>query len=317
MLINFKISRPSQHLKTYVFQRVYCRYFGMYLKEPSKLKGINEIYDQYDVYFIDLWGVMHNGLQCYPEALKVLSKLKNFNKKIVLMSNAPRPSSVVKLFLEKINLKNSYYDLLVTSGDVTREYISSNKDKKKFYHLGPDKDQDLFKDIDVILHKKEECNEIICTGLISDEDEKLEDYKSVLEYFQKKKIPLVCANPDEVVSRGSKVVFCAGALANKYQEMGGTVNYFGKPYLEIYNFALNKMGIYKQVKEKKTIPFVIGDNLKTDIKGANLFKLDSLLILNGIYKDFFRDGIVNFEQLKKSVNLEDIKTNFYQAELSW
>jgi len=171
--------------------------------------------------------------------------------------------------------------------------------------------------VDIILHKKEECNEIICTGLISDEDEKLEDYKSILEYFQKKKIPLVCANPDEVVSRGSKVVFCAGALANKYEEMGGEVNYFGKPYPEIYNFTLNKMGIYEKVKEKKTIPFVIGDNLKTDIKGANLFKLDSLLILNGIYKDFFRDGIVNFEQLKKSVNLEYVKANFYQAELSW
>ena len=108
----------------------------MYSKEPSKLKGINEIYDQYDVYFIDLWGVIHNGLQCFPEALKVLSKLKDFNKKIVLMSNAPRPSSVVKLFLEKINLKNSYYDLLVTSGDVTREYIFSNKNKKKILSFG-------------------------------------------------------------------------------------------------------------------------------------------------------------------------------------
>ena len=289
----------------------------MLSKEPLKIKGISEIYDQYDVYFIDLWGVMHDGLQCYSKALKVLSNLKDFNKKIVLISNAPRPSSVVKLFLEKINLNNSYYDLLVTSGDVTREYIFLNKQKKNFYHLGPNKDRDLFKEMDIVLHKKEECNEIICTGLTSDEDEKIEDYKNILEYFKKKKIPLVCANPDEVVNRGSKIVFCAGALANRYEEMGGLVKYFGKPYPEIYNFALKKMGIYKKVKEKKIIPFVIGDNLKTDIKGANLFKLDSLLILNGIYKDFFRDGTVNFKQLKKSVNLEDIKTNFYQEYLSW
>ena len=155
-------------------------------KEPQKIKGINEIYDQYDVYFIDLWGVMHNGLQCYPEALKVLSKLKDFNKKIVLMSNAPRPSSVVKLFLEKINLNSSYYDLVVTSGDVTREYIFSNQHKKKFYHLGPDKDSDLFKNLNITLSSKEECSEVICTGLMSDEDEKVEDYKNILEYFQKK-----------------------------------------------------------------------------------------------------------------------------------
>ena len=286
--------------------------------DPQKLKGISEISDKFDVYFIDLWGVIHNGVQCYPEALKVLEKLKEQNKKIVLISNAPRPSAVVKVFLETIGLESSCYDFLVTSGDITREYISLNSSKKNFYHLGPTRDIDLFKDLNVALTSKEECDEIICTGLVSDEEEKLQDYKILLDFFLNKKIPLICANPDEVVARGEKIVFCAGALANQYKQEGGMVHYFGKPYSDIYSFALKKVRAHKDFKDKKEInTLVIGDNIKTDIKGANLFNLDSVLILNGIYKDFFRDGIVNFDLLKDSVNLKDVKITYFQEELVW
>ena len=286
--------------------------------DPQKLKGISEISDKFDVYFIDLWGVIHNGVQCYPEALKVLEKLKEQNKKIVLISNAPRPSAVVKVFLETIGLESSCYDFLVTSGDITREYISLNSSKKNFYHLGPTRDIDLFKDLNVALTSKEECDEIICTGLVSDEEEKLQDYKILLDFFLNKKIPLICANPDEVVARGEKIVFCAGALANRYNQEGGEVRYFGKPYSDIYSFALKKVRAHKDFKDKKEInTLVIGDNIKTDIKGANLFNLDSVLILNGIYKDFFRDGTINFDQLKDSVNLKDVKINYFQEELAW
>ena len=286
--------------------------------DPQKLKGISEISDKFDVYFIDLWGVIHNGVQCYPEALKVLEKLKEQNKKIVLISNAPRPAAVVKVFLETIGLKSSCYDFLVTSGDITREYISLNSSKKNFYHLGPTRDIDLFKDLNVTLTSKEECEEIICTGLVSDEEEKLQDYKTLLDFFLNKKIPLICANPDEVVARGEKIVFCAGALANQYKQEGGVVRYFGKPYSEIYSFALKKIRAHKDFKDKKEInTLVIGDNIKTDIKGANLSNLDSVLILNGIYKDFFRDGTVNFDQLKDSVNLKYVKINYFQEELAW
>jgi HAD superfamily hydrolase (TIGR01459 family) len=286
--------------------------------EPQKLKGISEISDKHNVYFVDLWGVVHNGVQCYPEALKVLEKLKEQNKKIVLISNAPRPSAVVKVFLETIGLESSCYDFLVTSGDITREYISLNSSKKNFYHLGPTKDIDLFKDLNVALTSKEECDEIICTGLVSDEEETLQDYKILLDFFLNKKIPLICANPDEVAARGEKIIFCAGALANQYKQEGGMVRYFGKPYSDIYSFALKKVRAHKDFKDKKEInTLVIGDNIKTDIKGANLFNLDSVLILNGIYKDFFRDGTVNFDQLRDSVNLKNVKINYFQEELAW
>jgi len=120
-----------------------------------------------------------------------------------------------------------------------------------------------------------------------------------------------------VVIRGEKMEFCAGALANLFKKRGGVVHYFGKPYSEIYSFALKKISAYKDFTDKKINILVIGDNMKTDIKGANLFNLDSVLILNGIYKDFFRNGIVNFNQLRDSVNLKDASINYFQEELAW
>lgn len=128
---------------------------------------------------------------------------------------------------------------------------------------------------------------------------------------------MTCANPDEVVIRGTKLEYCAGALAKKYEEMGGVVNYFGKPYPEIYNLALKKMNMLEEFKQKKITSFAIGDNLKTDIRGANALNISSLLILNGIYKDFFRNDEIDFDELKKSVHLEQLKIDYYQKDLIW
>ena len=289
----------------------------MYLTKPHKIEGLKQIFEKYDVYFIDLWGVMHNGVECYAEAITVLKELKNHKKKVILISNAPRPSRTVNLFLEKIGLPHTLYDLLITSGDITQQYLIENKEKKKFYHLGPDRDKDLFENEKIHISNKEECDEIICTGLIFSEKEDIQEYEAILQYFKNKQTPMICANPDEVVIRGTKLEYCAGALAKKYQEMGGKVTYYGKPYLDIYSTALKKMNILQLYEQKKIIPFAIGDNLKTDIKGANSFNISSLLILNGIYKDFIRNDEINFEELKSSVNLQQLQIHYYQKDLIW
>ena len=156
----------------------------MHLSKPQKIQGLNEISNKYDIYFVDLWGVMHNGVECYPEAINVLEKLKKNNKKIILISNAPRPNKTVNLFLEKIGLPKSLYDLLVTSGDVTQEYLGSKLEQGKFFHLGPDRDRDLFVNTGAQLANKEDCNEIVCTGLTFAETEDVQDYESVLNFFK-------------------------------------------------------------------------------------------------------------------------------------
>ena len=282
------------------------------------ISRFREICDNYDVFFVDLWGVLHNGVECHKEALITLEHLKKKNKTIILISNAPRPSTTVSLFLEKLKLPKHIYDFLITSGDLTREYLISNCKNKTIYHLGPQRDKDLFNNLLIkISNKKEECDEIICTGLFNSENENIEKYNDELSSFKKNKLRLICANPDEVVVRGTKMEYCAGALANEYKKIGGEVLYFGKPYLDIYYSALKKINVLEKFEEKKIQLFSIGDNLKTDIKGANMLNIDSLLVLNGIYKDFFRNNALDFEKLKQSTDTTNLKINYYQENLLW
>ena len=234
----------------------------MLLPKTSELRGIREVADKYDVYFIDLWGVIHNGLACYPEALSVLEYLKKKNK--------------------------------------------------KFYHLGPDRDRDLFKDLNIKLFNKEESDEIICTGLFFAENEKLEQYDSELKLYKQQNKVLVCANPDEAVFRGNKKELCAGALAKKFEELGGEVIYFGKPYKSIYYSALKKLNLLKIFEEKKINLIAIGDNLKTDIEGANSLNIDSIFITNGLYKNFFQSEKVDLEVEESLSNIK-----YYQKNLVW
>ena len=283
---------------------------------PEELKKFKNISNMYDVYFIDLWGVIHNGINLFKNAINVLDELKKQQKKVVLISNAPRTSNTVKQFLRKLNFNLDLIDLLVTSGDVTKNYIHKNQ-KKIFYHLGPIKDKDLFEGIKNISSDINKTQEIICTGLVNEIGVNIANYENLFKSWILKEKTLVCANPDEVVSRGNDIEFCAGALAKYYKKLGGTVLYFGKPYEEIYKYAkLNiekKIGLF--VKKKRIL--AVGDNLKTDIYGAQNFNIDSLLILNGIYKDFFRDNNLNFDKLLKSNEMESLRINKFQQELNW
>ena len=283
---------------------------------PEELKKFKSISNMYDVYFVDLWGVIHNGINLFENAITVLDELKKQQKNVVLISNAPRSSDTVKQFLKKLKFDLELIDLLVTSGDVTKNYINKNQ-KKIFYHLGPVKDNDLFEGINNISSDINETQEIICTGLVDEIGGNISDYENLFKSWILKEKTFVCANPDEVVSRGNNIEFCAGALAKYYKKLGGTVLYFGKPYEEIYKYA--KLNIEKTTGlniEKKRI-LAIGDNLKTDIHGAQNFNIDSLLILNGIYKDFFRDNNLNFDKLLKSNEMESLRINKFQQELNW
>lgn len=283
----------------------------------QELKALRDISNKYDVFFVDLWGVIHNGIECHKDAISTLEHLKKKNKIIILISNAPRPSETVKLFLEKLKLPSYLYDFLITSGDITKEYLNKYSTNKKIYHLGPERDKDLFKDLKIIISNKEECDEVVCTGLFFSENETIEQYNEDLFFLKNKNKKLICANPDEVVVRGTKIEYCAGAIANKYKQMGGKVTYFGKPYSDIYYSALKTMNIFEKFQTNKIKAFSIGDNLKTDIYGANILKIESLLILNGIYKNFITNNKVNFEELKKSTNINNVLINYYQQNLLW
>ena len=267
------------------------------------IKGLSQIQSKYDAFLIDLWGVVHNGIQLYPRAIDVLKNLNALNKKFVLLSNAPRPSKSVEKYLLNLKMDRVFLKNIFTSGEAALQTLKKNVYGKKFYHIGPQRDKDLISGFEKNQANLEKCDFILCTGLFENEEESLDYYKNLLNKHTKLK--MICTNPDLIVHHGSRSEYCAGTLALTFEELGGKVVYFGKPYPEIYNFC---------IKKNETI-LVIGDNIRTDIRGANNMKFDSLLVTDGIHKDEFIN--LPIEDYDKILEKYKTKTNYYQEKLTW
>tara|TARA_B100001057_G_scaffold417378_1_gene436072 strand:+ start:160 stop:978 length:819 start_codon:yes stop_codon:yes gene_type:complete len=265
-------------------------------------EGLSSIVQNYNLFYIDLWGVVHNGISLYQEAIKVLDQLQKSNKEYILLTNAPRPSDTVKVFLKRMGLEKNIRNHVYTSGEAALDYLSNNFYSQKFYHIGPPRDFDLFKSFEINKSNDiDDCDYFLCTGLFDHKTKDLKYYKNLFEKKIKKK--MICTNPDLIVDRGNERELCAGSVAMVFEKMGGEVIYFGKPYAEVYNRSINN-------KNKKVL--CIGDNLNTDIKGANLLNYDSLLITSGIHqKEIEENGI---DKISKSY---EVICNFTQKELKW
>ena len=264
--------------------------------------GLRSIAEKYDIFYIDLWGVVHNGINLHKNAIETLEEITKAKKKYVLLTNAPRPNKTVKSFLEKMGMSKEIRENVYSSGEVALNYLKKNLLDEKFYHLGPPRDFDLF--LDFKNNKTEDIKEsscLLCTGLFEDQDDDLRYYKELLEEHINKK--MICTNPDLIVDRGDKRELCAGSVASVFEKIGGEVVYFGKPFPEVYNQSINN--------KKKNI-LSIGDNLNTDIKGANLLNYDSLIISNGIHKDEIRKEGIDIVSKKYETTV-----NFIQTELKW
>ena len=265
-------------------------------------EGLSSIADDYQLFYVDLWGVVHNGVSLYQEAIKTLNEITKKKKDYILLTNAPRPNHAVKSFLEKLGMEKKIRDHVFTSGEAALNYLKKNLLNKTFFHVGSPRDFDLFEDFKKNKSKNiENCHYILCTGLFDDHDEDLNYYKNLFERNLEKK--MICTNPDLIVDRGSKRELCAGSVAIVFEKMGGQVVYFGKPYPEVYNQSIDN-------KNKKILS--IGDNLNTDIKGANLLNFDSLIISNGIHKNEIKEKGIE----KTSKSYEAI-CNYIQSELKW
>ena len=264
-------------------------------------KGLRSIVGEYDLFFIDIWGVLHNGLNLFQNSVEVLEKLEKNKKQYVLLTNAPRPNFTVIEYLKKMGLDEKKAQQVYTSGQAALDQLK-NMNSKSFFHIGPSRDFDLFKTFE---NQKVEnigsSDFLLCTGLFDDHDSELKFYEKLLLDHIKKK--MICTNPDLIVDRGNVREFCAGTIAKIFEKLGGEVKYFGKPYPEVYEKAFNNL------RGKKVI--CIGDNLNTDIKGANIQNFDSLLINNGIHKNEISNGI---KELTKKYN---VNVNYTQTELKW
>jgi len=263
--------------------------------------GIKSIANSYDLYFIDLWGVIHNGINLYENSIEVLDNLAKAKKDFVLLTNAPRPNTNVINFLKKIGLKK-HFDKVFTSGEAAQKYLFNELHDQKFFHIGPPRDFDLFKNIkkNNVFNLKD-ADYLLCTGLFDDYENDLNYYTNLLsEHISKK---MICTNPDLIVDRGDEREYCAGSVAKSFEEIKGKVIYFGKPHPPVYNLSIN-------VKNKKVL--CIGDNLNTDIKGANIQNFDSLLITSGVHRKEIAEKELN--QVLKKYN---VKVDYTQRILKW
>ena len=267
----------------------------------KELNHLADIFQNYDTFIIDLWGVMHNGVTLNTSALEAVDKLKKNSKKIVFLSNAPRPSSKVINFLVKMKMDKKYLENVMTSGEAAMHAINQKKFGKKFYHLGPARDTSVFEKVKDYRTSLQSCDFILCTGLFDDYDNDLDYYKDFLLKHVSKK--LICTNPDLIVHRGKVEELCAGSVAKVFEDLGGEVVYFGKPHREVYDMCIGS-------NEKA---LAIGDNLRTDIKGANNLKIDCIFISEGVHRKEFN----NFSELNKLLEKYDVKANFFQKELKW
>lgn len=236
----------------------------------------------YDALFCDVWGVMHNGVTAFPEACDALTRARAGGAMVVLITNAPRPDSVVARQLAELHVPRDTYDAIVSSGNVTRGEIEKRPGQSLF-HMGPERDVEIFSGLGVRFTPLEQADYVVCSGLDDDDRETPDDYRARLSVMLARKLTMVCGNPDVVVERGDKLVYCAGSLADLYAAMGGKVVYAGKPYRPIYEMALAKAqaGAGRNVALRKVL--AIGDSLRTDLAGARDFGVDFLFVTAGIH----------------------------------
>jgi HAD superfamily hydrolase (TIGR01459 family) len=253
------------------------------------IAGMSEIASRYDVVLSDIWGVVHNGRESFAPATSALAAFRKGGGTVVLITNAPRPSGPIVEQLEQLRVPRAAYDEIVTSGDVTMGLIAE-RGAAPVYHIGPPRDLSLFESAarltslaPPLVDRLEEAEYVLCTGLFDDERETPDDYDKALAAMLVLQLPLICANPDLVVQRGDRIIFCAGALAKRYEERGGETIYAGKPHAPIYARALSLATNLRGRPIDSARVLAIGDAMRTDVAGAVGQGFDVLFVTAGIH----------------------------------
>jgi HAD superfamily hydrolase (TIGR01459 family) len=257
------------------------------------VEHLRDLVDGVDVILSDIWGVVHNGVESFPEACEALHRFRSEGRTVILITNAPRPADSVQRQLRKLGVADDTYDAIVSSGDLTRHFVEERAGQSMFW-LGPERDNSIYRGLDPVFAPLQQADYIVCTGPFDDEVETAEDYRAMMGEARNRNLTLVCANPDIVVERGDRLVICAGAIAELYREMGGEVIFYGKPHRPIYErvmqLAMERRGVATPLKRV----LAIGDSVRTDLTGAQAFGIDCLFVMRGIHAGEF-EGIETLE----------------------
>lgn len=256
---------------------------------PDIIASLADLTGRYAAILCDVWGVVHNGEWHFPAAAEALAKARAANVPVVLITNSPRRSADVAAQMKVIGVPPDAYDRIVTSGDVTRDLIAEGP--RKIFHIGPDRDFTLYDGLDVELVEEFEASAVVCTGLFDDEVEKPADYAELLQRLRARNLPFICANPDILVERGERTIWCAGALARDYAQLGGRTLIAGKPFAPIYDLAMKELAGLLGHDVARSAVLAIGDGMMTDVKGASDNGFDVLYVSGGIHARDYGDPL--------------------------
>ncbi len=262
------------------------------------IASLAEVSAQYDVLFCDLWGCLHDGKRPFPDAVAALRAFRAKGGVVLLLTNAPRPKPSVVSQLDRIGVPRDSYDEVVSSGDAAQYALITGAVGRRVHHIGPDKDKVFFTDLSddlrpiaateppISLVPLQDAEGLVVTGLFDDLTETPADYRATLLLAKTKGLPLLCANPDIIVDFGDKRLYCAGAIAQAYDAMGGHSLYFGKPHPPIYDLARRRLAALPGSPDDPQI-LAIGDGITTDVQGAMGENLDVIFVTGGISGDAF------------------------------
>lgn len=248
----------------------------------TALDGLSEIAGRYDAVLSDVWGVVHNGIVAHPGAAEALVNFRRQGGRVVLITNAPRPSPPLVAMLDRFGVPREAYDDIVSSGDSTRALLQAYRGKTVHY-VGPPKENDgLFEGLDITIGPAESAQAVVVTDLDTDDDTP-DMYNDRITVWLERNLPLIAANPDRVVEHGDRLIYCGGALADLYEARGGMILMAGKPYRPIYTEALRlaEQAAGKSLDRSRIL--AIGDSVRTDAIGAASAGLDLLFVTGSIH----------------------------------
>jgi HAD superfamily hydrolase (TIGR01459 family) len=294
--------------------KIYLKGFiDMLLEEIEK---IDVILDRYDAVICDIWGVLHNGITVYQDAVAALRRAKAKGKHVILLTNAPKRSDVIQQRFKKMGVADAFWDATLTSGDCIAQYLAENAQDQAIFHWGQDDDKGIYQDHDFNLTTLDKADMIVCTGLIDSVTEISVNEAAMLAKAADRKLPFICANPDKSVKIGDDFQLCAGALADIYLALNMPVDFFGKPHPIVYHHCLHKLEALSGNMIHQNKILAIGDGLYTDIKGAQNANIDCLMVLNGLHQELFQTSVgYDFTLIREVCEAHDVRPEYYMPYL--
>lgn len=289
------------------------------MANPHALSGLSDIAADYDILLCDVWGVIHNGRESWPEPCAALTRFSEQGGRVVLISNSPRPGPGLVVQMDQLGVPRESWAAVVTSGDATRVELAKRAPGRAWI-IGPDRDAPLYDGLGLrIADGAADAAFISVTGMIDDETETPDDYRDRLSDGAARDLEMICANPDRVVQRGDRLIYCGGSLADLYESLGGRVTMAGKPFDPIYGLALREGERLLGRPVDRSRVLCIGDGVVTDVLGANRQGLDCLFIAQGIHGDAARgpDGRLDPARAADLLKAETTYARYAALDLTW